>query len=208
MGKNLIHELLKRPIAYQPIIAKAFGSVQLAILWSQLYYWSDKGNHPDGWIYKTSDELYDETGLKRRGQETARKLGRELGIIQEKKMGVPATMHFKIDLEKTSEVLEAHMMGGKKKTTQTQTELPEWLDKEAWANWEQHRKEIRKKLTPSTIKSQLKMLEKNKEDHVAIIEKSIQNGWTGLFEIKGGKKAPANRLESKQGKYSGVGERV
>lgn len=111
MSKKIINELLKRPIAYQPIIAKAFGSVQLAILWSQLYYWSDKGSDPQGWIYKTSDELYEETGLKRRGQETARKLGKKLGIIKEKKAGVPATIHFKVDLDKTAEVIAQHLDG-------------------------------------------------------------------------------------------------
>lgn len=111
MGKNVVHELLRRPIAYQPIIAKAFGSVQLAILWSQLYYWSDKGDDKDGWIYKSREELYEETGLKRRGQETARQLGKKLGIIEEKKTRMPATIHYRVDLEKTAEVLEAHIQG-------------------------------------------------------------------------------------------------
>lgn len=130
MGKNkIVHELLKRPIAYQPIIAKAFGSVQLAILWSQLYYWSDKGDDPNGWIYKTADELYEETGLKRRGQETARKLGKSLGIIKEKRAGVPATIHFKVDLDETVAVIEKHLKGEastpketKKKKTATVTD--------------------------------------------------------------------------------------
>jgi hypothetical protein len=94
-----------------------------------------------------------------------------------------------------------------KKEEAKQEDLPDWLDKDAWAQWEQHRKEIRKKLTPTTKKRQLAMLEKNKTDHVAIIEKSIANGWTGLFEIKDGKK-PTNKVESKPGKYSRVGEKV
>lgn len=109
MSRNVIHELLKRPIAYQPTIAKAFGSVKLAILWSQLYYWSDKSKDPYGWIYKTRDELYEETGLKRREQETARTLGKKLGIIEEKKAGSPPVIHFRVDIEKTAEVLEEYM---------------------------------------------------------------------------------------------------
>ena len=67
----MIEELLKRPIAYNPIVAKAFGSVKLGILWSQIYYWTDKTKDPDGWIYKTQNEVFDETGLSRREQETA-----------------------------------------------------------------------------------------------------------------------------------------
>lgn len=106
MGKNVIRELLKRPIAYQPTIAKAFDSVKLAILWSQLYYWSDKSKDPNGWVYKTRDELYEETGLKRREQENARSLGKKLGVLHEKKAGSPPVIHFKVDIEKTTEVLE------------------------------------------------------------------------------------------------------
>ena len=63
-------------------------------------------------------------------------------------------------------------------------DYPEWLDLIAWDNWIDYRKEIKKPLKPSTIKQQLKFLEANKYDHEEIINQSIQNGWTGLFEIK------------------------
>jgi len=108
MEQKIIYELLKRPIAYHPMIAKALGSVQLAVFWSQMYYWKDRGNDPDGWIYKTSDEIFQETGLKRRGQDTARKLGRKLGIIEELKKGMPAKLHYRIDMDETIKVLANH----------------------------------------------------------------------------------------------------
>ena len=63
-------------------------------------------------------------------------------------------------------------------------ELPLWLNKKAWEAWQQHRKEKGKKLTPYTIKLQLKLLEENQKDHAQIIKNSITNGWTGLFPIK------------------------
>ena len=57
--------------------------------------------------------------------------------------------------------------------------------KKTWNKWEQHRKEIKHKLTPETTTSQLKRLGKESEDvAVKIIEQSIENGWTGLFELK------------------------
>jgi len=62
--------------------------------------------------------------------------------------------------------------------------LPQWLNKEIWAEWVQFRKELRKKLVQTTINRQLKFLEKHKENHVAILEQSIQNGWQGLFDVK------------------------
>lgn len=71
--------------------------------------------------------------------------------------------------------------------TSTKTPLPPILDtdsfRSAWEKWEQHRKEIRKKLTPTTIDEQLKMLEtKGHDKAIATILYSIEKGWTGLFE--------------------------
>lgn len=106
---NILSEFLKRPIAYQPILAKAFGSVKLGIFWSQLYYWHDKGSDPEGWIYKTSAQMADETGLSRKEQETARKLGMSLGIIEEKLAGQPATIHYRIDIDAAMAVLENYI---------------------------------------------------------------------------------------------------
>ena len=56
--------------------------------------------------------------------------------------------------------------------------------REAWSSWEQHRTEIRKKLTPRAISMQLKMLAENHTKAIGIIETSIRNGWTGLFPDK------------------------
>ena len=48
----------------------------------------------------------------------------------------------------------------------------------------QHRKEIKKTLTKSTITKQQKFLLAHIDNHIAIINQSIQNGWAGLFELK------------------------
>lgn len=106
MENQILREFLKRPIAYQPIVAKAFGSVKLGIFWSQLYYWNDRTKDDEGWIYKTQAEIYEETGLSRREQETARKIGRQLGVLEEKIAKHPATVHFRIDAEKAGEIIE------------------------------------------------------------------------------------------------------
>lgn len=68
---------------------------------------------------------------------------------------------------------------------ESKIELPSWLNKKAWGAWEQHRKEKKKTLTPTSKKLQLKLLEENKDDHVQIIKNSITNGWTGLFPLRG-----------------------
>lgn len=55
----------------------------------------------------------------------------------------------------------------------------------AWSEWEQYRKEKKQKLTPSTVKKQIQFLGgRGDPEIIAIINQSITNGWTGLFEIK------------------------
>ena len=96
----LFQRIIKdRPVAYHPDFAKAIGSVQAALFLSQLLYWSDKGNN-DGWIYKTQKEFYEETGLSRREQETARKRLKELGILEEKYQGIPRRLYYRVNMNR------------------------------------------------------------------------------------------------------------
>lgn len=101
--------------------------------------------------------------------------------------------------------LNSNIKKGDKSPEINKIELPDWLDKKVWEEWEQHRKELKKKLTPSTIKLQLKFLETNKQDYRKIINQSIANGWTGLFELKKNylaNKSDAERKLEKQRIYS------
>ena len=220
--KSSIEELLKRPIAYQPIVAKAFDSVTLAILWCQFYYWSERTNDPDGWVYKTRDDVFDETGLGRKQQETARKIGAKLGVMESIRMGEKGVMHYRVDIEKAKEVIEKYIKENPRKEirkikiaqlVQKNTEqiLPEWINKLAWQAWMNYRKESKKRMTETTIKLQLAFLEKHKADHAEIIKKSIMMGWTGLFELKKDTKRTAYidpRLEDKARAHDKNMERI
>lgn len=88
---------------------------------------------------------------------------------------------------------------GSKDNTAGAVELPEWLDKGKWAEWVQFRKEKKQALKASTIKYQLKLLSQHIPNHAKMIEQSIMQGWTGLFELKGNYKSnakPANVLNT------------
>ena len=55
----------------------------------------------------------------------------------------------------------------------------------AWREWEKYRKEKRQALKPTTVKKQYDFLAKFDVDvAIKIIEQSIMQGWTGLFELK------------------------
>lgn len=94
--KTLLSFLKDRPIAYHPILAKKLKSVKAAVFLSQLLYWCDKGKSPDGWIYKNALDFYEETGLSREEQETARKKLLEKNLIEHELRGVPATSNYRV----------------------------------------------------------------------------------------------------------------
>ena len=84
--------------------------------------------------------------------------------------------------------------------------LPDWLDKKIWAEWVDFRKKDKKTLSEVSIKKQIKFLEENKSDHVAILNQSMMNGYTGLFPVKkGGKNTPSNiGPKAPEGKYDNI----
>jgi len=71
----------------------------------------------------------------------------------------------------------------KNKKGVSKVEYPEWLDMESWGEFQQHRKEIRKPLTPLAEKKAINKLKSmlNGVNQRQIIDYSISNGWTGLF---------------------------
>jgi len=93
-----------KPIAYYPKLAKPLGGVSSAILFSQLFYWQDKATSELG-VYKTRDELEDETGLSHNEQRTAIKKLCERGVLIVTEKRLEHKTYYKINNEKVNEVL-------------------------------------------------------------------------------------------------------
>lgn len=100
MNKKNLVAVLQRPIAFHKIFAQISGGITSGLFLSQLFYWQDKGNDPDGWIYKNYREWEDETTMTRRELDTARKRLKAIGVIEEKKAGAPAKLYYRIDFDK------------------------------------------------------------------------------------------------------------
>ena len=67
----------------------------------------------------------------------------------------------------------------------TPIDTPTVINREAWSEWIEYRKQAKKKMTEATVKKQHAMLSRfSKDVQQEIIDSSIQNGWTGLFEPK------------------------
>ncbi|SOQ10365.1 helix-turn-helix domain-containing protein [Pseudomonas syringae group genomosp. 3] len=82
------------------------------------------------------------------------------------------------------------------------TAKPENVSDKAWADWCQHRKEIRKPLTAKSCEQQAKSLEghSNPDD---VLTTSIANGWTGIFPDK----AASNVHQFPQSRHTGFDTR-
>jgi len=68
-----------------------------------------------------------------------------------------------------------------------------------WQEWVDYRAEIKKKMTQATINKQIKLLSgRTAEEQQAIINQSITNGWTGLFEVKNGNNQGGKQYQGRQ----------
>ena len=105
-SRAAVDQLLETgPIAYYRAFAAVAGGVTAGVFLSQLYYWHDRGRDPAGWIYKTQAEWEAETGLTRREQETARRKLRERGLVEEKLAGLPARLHYRLNVGRLAALL-------------------------------------------------------------------------------------------------------
>lgn len=60
----------------------------------------------------------------------------------------------------------------------------EGLDVDAWERWLDYRKEIKKPIKVASMQSAMKAFVKHGSNQAQVVEQSIANGWTGLFELK------------------------
>ncbi len=101
-----IVDLMARPIAFN----RAFVDLGLgmcgAMMLSQSLYWRTRTKNPDGWFYKSQTEWQAETGMTRREQETARRRLTAAGFLEEQRKGVPARLHFRVNMEVLETALE------------------------------------------------------------------------------------------------------
>lgn len=83
-------------VGYYPALTKVFGSVSASILFAQLFYWQPKATSPLG-VYKTAEELTEETGLSVDEQRGARKKLVKLGVLVETHKRLEHKIYYRID---------------------------------------------------------------------------------------------------------------
>lgn len=91
-------------VSYHPLLVTATGSVKAALFLSHAIAWSSylakKRPDREGWFYLRSADWQEGTGLSAREQVTARNTLKSMGILSEKRVGVPAQNWYKLDLDR------------------------------------------------------------------------------------------------------------
>jgi hypothetical protein len=121
-----------RVVGYSPDLARIVGGATIGLFLSQLLFLSDKGANPDGWVYKSEQEMGKETGLTKREQQTARRKLLSLGIIAIMRGGWKNTYHFKVLWERLYQVI-----AGSQRTQTVPTEPVQNVATEP-AQWQQN----------------------------------------------------------------------
>ncbi len=104
---------LGHPVAYYPMLSRVFGMPESVFI-AQFVYWTGKQEDPQGWIYKTVEEIEYETGLSYEQQRRVRRAltaskigakGRKIkrlyveAIIEENYDRNTHKMYFRVDME-------------------------------------------------------------------------------------------------------------
>lgn len=109
-SKDALNAILgSKTVSYKAEFAKILGSVPAAVMLSQAFFWQENAKFKTGLIRigddeyfsKTSGEWEEETGLSKDQQLTARKILVSAGMMKEVKYGMPAKMHYRMDIDAT-----------------------------------------------------------------------------------------------------------
>ena len=102
--KHLIKQLSQKNISFNPLYRELTGSLAGGLYLSQLMYWFSKKDK----IYKTDQEIMQETTLTKKELENAKKLIKKLPFITVSREGVPAKTYYEIDWEIFAVCIKKH----------------------------------------------------------------------------------------------------
>ena len=107
MDTALMLDLLDEPIVFHRAYVPVAGGITAALFLSYAgYAYESLPEDRNGWFTRTQAEWERDTGLTRREQETARRQLRERGLLEERRVGMPAVLGFRVNWRRLREALE------------------------------------------------------------------------------------------------------
>ena len=97
------------PVSFHRCLVPLTGSVNAALMLSQaIWVTQTSGRHEHGWFVRSQAEWREETGLSCWEQRTARRLLREGGFLEERRVGMPAKLCFRVRSDQVMRALQRH----------------------------------------------------------------------------------------------------
>lgn len=106
---DLLLEVFDLPVSFHRCLVPITGGVTAALMLSQAI-WTTQTIEPsaNGWFSRSQEQWTEETGLSRWEQETARRALRNAGFLEERRVGMPAKLWFRVRPEAVWCALQAH----------------------------------------------------------------------------------------------------
>jgi len=106
---ELLLDVFDLPVSFHRCLVPITGGVTSALMLSQAI-WTTQTIEPaaNGWFCKSQDQWSDETGLTRWEQETARRALRSAGFVEERRVGMPAKLWFRVRPDAVWRALKTH----------------------------------------------------------------------------------------------------
>lgn len=195
MQISLLRELLDtRHVVYRELQQICQFDPQSTAMLCEFFYWAGTptAEKRDGWFYKTANDLKKDIGLTRRGYEKARNFLINLGILNYKRAGVFAKMHYKINTDKLTQLICQVKGIPIPDPSITQIidrdgfRLPSWISLQLWHDFLDTLEAKGKKLSHKSKRQHLEDLKKIKnldQDVKQRIEATIRNGWKKFYPL-------------------------
>ncbi len=107
LNPELLLQILDLPVSFHRCLIPITGSVTAALLLSQAICTAQEADPTlSEWFSKSQDEWREETGLSRWEQETARRVLREAGFLEEQRFGMPAKLWYRVCPERVWRALQ------------------------------------------------------------------------------------------------------
>ena len=106
---ELLLEVFDLPVSFHRCLVPITGGVTGALMLSQAIWTTQTIDRTaNGWFSKSQDQWSEEIGLSRWEQETARRALRSAGFVEERRVGMPAKLWFRVRPDAVLRALQAH----------------------------------------------------------------------------------------------------
>lgn len=184
-------------------------SIEAALIFNEIDFWSAKSS--DGWVYKTLEDLCERVPVS---ESTIRRAIDKIvvaGWLEKKVKKVDGTpkLHFRIikklepvqvaqvEVSKMNTSKDLFKMNTSSKNSSTNSNTKATPFESTLADFKQHRKEMRRSITPRAYELVLLKLEQlapgDDSAKIAILNQSIESGWSGVFGLKADNQIQAKR---------------